>query len=95
MKAVHHDETVLAAERTLRHIHDLRACQAFDEYFLRRLRERREKLALQVLDEDKLTPEEREKIRQRYLEARDLLKLVEQDEAGAKNVLGQNAGRRA
>jgi len=65
----------------------LERCPAWEGYFLRRLARRRDELAATVLDDDTLTPEDRERVRAAYKAIRDLPAMVGQDKAGAERAL--------
>lgn len=93
MKPIQIDDTRLQAERTLTHINQLKECPAYGAYLVPRLKARREELAQKVLDDEKLTPEERERVRAQYKEARDVLKVVDNDQAGATKVVNAPRGK--
>lgn len=83
------DPTILQAEQTLAFIEDLKKCKGWTGYMAPRLEKMRDDLARRVVDEEKLTPDEREKLRQRYLQMKEVCALMAQDEAGQRRVLGQ------
>lgn len=74
------------ASQDLTDIRTLKSTPAFDRYFLRRLREKRDSFSALVLDGDG-SHEQRECWRQIYQEYKTLCDLAEQDEASAQKVL--------
>ena len=81
------DHTQFFAERDLSDISALKRVPGFERYFLRRLRERRDVLAAKVLDDDTISPVEREAARQAYKELKDICDMPGKDEATATRII--------
>jgi hypothetical protein len=75
------------AERDLKDIQALRDSEAFRRYFLRRLKDRMDRLNA-AFRYDPLSHEDREVHRRLVNEYDELLKLLDQDEAACRSTLG-------
>lgn len=74
------------AIRDLGDIHALRKSVAFDRYFLRRLREKIAPLQEAILEDDKLTDEQRNQKRREMKIYREILGLLDADEIGNRSI---------
>lgn len=77
------------AKKTLEAIDGLRRNKHFAGYFLRRLAEKKQRIEQGILRNDTLTAEQMrdERVKLRFIE-NELEKMVAQDEAAARKVLG-------
>lgn len=81
-------EQVEKAQARIAHIDELKKCPAWAAYYLPRLREKQAAIGQKVLSDEKLSPEERERLRRVWTEyEHELRKFVDSDEQVAKNVL--------
>ena len=75
-----------SARQDLQDIHALKGSEAFNRYYLRRLRQRHDE-SVRSLIHDKMTFEERESCRLNVLFIEDIVNLIPRDEATARRVL--------
>lgn len=74
------------AQRDLRDITELEQSEAFNRYYLRRLRQMREELD-RALHEDDMTHERREVTRCLVLQLTEILRMPSKDRAGCHRIL--------
>ncbi len=74
------------AIRDLADITELRRTEAFDRFFLRRLREMRDRLQ-KSFEEDAMAPEQREATRQLLKQLKEIIALPDRDEATIRGQL--------
>jgi hypothetical protein len=66
----------------------LRKSSPFQSYFLRRLREKRDALSVQILEDDRIAPEEREKAREKRKAFNEVLAMMDEDMAACRKLVG-------
>jgi len=81
------DERIIKNDRDLVQIDRLLNNDEFKGYYLRRLHEKRDNLADEILTNDVLSPEERERKRFLYNEIGKLISLPESDKAAIRSHL--------
>lgn len=79
------------ARRDIEDIDTLRKTEAFVRYFIRRLKQRRDKAAKTQYSDEKITVEEREKMRRIAREYDDLLEMMNQDYTVCQRMIEDHA----
>lgn len=85
------ERTDYIAGQRLDDIRTLRRVPSFERYLMSRLREMRDEAAARVLDDDEITPEQREAHRHAYKALKTACNMPEADEATAMKILGQKS----